>query len=95
MDIASYPLSDPLQIQGYILNCQHHGIVSSMSGVGSCYDTAVAESFFGLLTRERDSRRTDRTRAEARVRCVWLHRAVLQSAAQSLLFGRLVTGQIC
>ncbi|MDR4482532.1 MAG: DDE-type integrase/transposase/recombinase [Nitrospirales bacterium] len=30
-----------------------HGIVSSMSGVGSCYDTAVAESFLGLLKRER------------------------------------------
>ncbi len=34
-----------------------HGIVSSMSGVGNCYDKAVAESFFGLLKRERVHRR--------------------------------------
>lgn len=32
---------------------QAHEIVSSMSGVGSCYDNAVAESFFGLLKCER------------------------------------------
>ena len=43
-----------------------HGIQSSMSGVGSCYDNAVAESFFGLLKRERVNRRVYRTRAEAR-----------------------------
>ena len=43
-----------------------HGIVSSMSGVGNCYDNAVAESFFGLLKRERVHRRHYRTRAEAR-----------------------------
>lgn len=43
-----------------------HGIVSSMSGVGNCYDNAVAESFFGLLKRERVHRRDYRTRAEAR-----------------------------
>lgn len=43
-----------------------HGIVSSMSDVGSCYDNAVAESFFGLLKRERVNRRRYRTRAEAR-----------------------------
>lgn len=43
-----------------------HGIVSSMSGVGSCYDNAVAESFFGLLKRERVNRRRYRTRADAR-----------------------------
>lgn len=43
-----------------------HGIVSSMSGVGNCYDNAVAESFFGLLKRERVNRRHYRTRAEAR-----------------------------
>ena len=45
---------------------QAHGIVSSMSGVGSCYDNAVAESFFGLLKRERVHRRQYQTRAEAR-----------------------------
>jgi putative transposase len=38
-----------------------------MSDVGSCYDNAVAESFFGLLKRERGHRRRYRTRAEARV----------------------------
>ncbi len=43
-----------------------HGIVSSMSGVGNCYDNAVAESFFVLLKRERVHRRHYRTRAEAR-----------------------------
>ena len=43
-----------------------HGLVSSMSGVGSCYDNAVAESFFGLLKRERVNRRVYRTRADAR-----------------------------
>jgi putative transposase len=43
-----------------------HGIVSSMSGVGTCYDNAVAESFFGLLKRERVHRRQYQTRAEAR-----------------------------
>lgn len=43
-----------------------HGVVSSMSGVGSCYDNAVAESFFGLLKRERVNRRRYSTRAEAR-----------------------------
>ncbi|GJL66243.1 MAG: transposase [Nitrospirales bacterium] len=43
-----------------------HGIVSSMSGVGNCYDNAVAESFFGLLKRERINRRRYQTRAEAR-----------------------------
>jgi putative transposase len=43
-----------------------HGLVSSMSGVGSCYDNAVAESFFGLLKRERVNRRRYQTRVEAR-----------------------------
>jgi putative transposase len=45
---------------------KEHGIVSSMSGVGSCYDNAVAESFFGLLKRERVNRRCYATRAQAR-----------------------------
>ena len=43
-----------------------HGIRSSMSRVGSCYDNAVAESFFGLLKRERVNRRRYATRFEAR-----------------------------
>ncbi|MCA9473458.1 MAG: IS3 family transposase [Nitrospira sp.] len=44
----------------------YHGIVSSMSGVGNSYDNAVAESFFGLLKRERVNRRRYDTRADAR-----------------------------
>jgi len=37
-----------------------------MSAVGSCADNAAAESFFGVLTRERVNRHHYRTRAEAR-----------------------------
>jgi len=37
-----------------------------MSAVGSCADNAAAESFFGMLKRERVNRRQYRTRAEAR-----------------------------
>lgn len=43
-----------------------HNVVSSMSAVGSCYDNAAAESFFGLLKRERVNRRRYLSRAEAR-----------------------------
>lgn len=43
-----------------------HNVISSMSAVGSCYDNAAAESFFGLLKRERVNRRNYKTRAEAR-----------------------------
>ena len=43
-----------------------HQIRSSMSDVGTCADNAAAESFFGLLKRERVNRRQYRTRAEAR-----------------------------
>lgn len=44
-----------------------HHITCRMSAVGSCADNAAAESFFGLLKRERVNRRQYRTRAEARV----------------------------
>jgi putative transposase len=44
----------------------NHGIECSMSGKGNCYDNAVAESFFGLLKRERVNRTRYRTRDEAR-----------------------------
>ena len=37
-----------------------------MSGVGNCYENAVAESFFGLLKRERIYRRDYLTRTEMR-----------------------------
>jgi len=43
-----------------------HGIEASMSSTGNCYDNAVAESFFGLLKRERVNRVRYRTREEAR-----------------------------
>lgn len=43
-----------------------HNIICSMSAVGSCYDNAAAESFFGLLKRERVNRRRYVTRADAR-----------------------------
>ena len=43
-----------------------HQLRSSMSAVGSCADNAAAESFFGVLKRERVNRRQYRTRAEAR-----------------------------
>lgn len=50
----------------YQLFLSAHGIVSSMSAVGSCYDNAAAESFFGVLKRERVNRKLYMTRAEAR-----------------------------
>jgi putative transposase len=43
-----------------------HHVTCSMSAVGSCADNAVAESFFGVLKRERVNRQHYRTRAEAR-----------------------------
>ncbi len=43
-----------------------HNIECSMSSTGNCYDNAVAESFFGLLKRERVNRTKYRTRDEAR-----------------------------
>jgi putative transposase len=44
-----------------------HNLICSMSAVGSCADNAAAESFFGVLKRERINRQHYRTRAEARV----------------------------
>jgi transposase InsO family protein len=43
-----------------------HGIECSMSSTGNCYDNAVAESFFGVLKRERVNRSRYRTLDEAR-----------------------------
>ncbi len=45
---------------------QGHRLLCSMSAIGSCADDAAAESFFGVLKRERVNRRQYRTRAEAR-----------------------------
>lgn len=44
-----------------------HQVISRMSAVGSCADNAAAESFFGVLKRERVNRQHYRTRGEARV----------------------------
>ena len=43
-----------------------HHITCSMSAMGGCADNAAAESFFGVLKRERVNRRQYRTKAEAR-----------------------------
>ena len=43
-----------------------HNVTCSMSAVGSCADNAAAESFFGLLKRDRVRRRHYQTRDEAR-----------------------------
>jgi len=43
-----------------------HQVICSMSAVGSGADNAAAESFFGVLKRERVNRRQYGTRAEAR-----------------------------
>jgi len=43
-----------------------HHVICSMSAVSSCADNAAAESFFGVLKRERVNRQHYRTRAEAR-----------------------------
>lgn len=43
-----------------------HGIVCSMSAVGSCYDNAADESFLGVLKRECVNRKRYMTRAEVR-----------------------------
>jgi len=50
----------------YLRFLRGHNLVCSMSAVGSCADNAAAESFFGVLKRERVNRRQYRTRAEAR-----------------------------
>jgi putative transposase len=42
------------------------GIAGRMSGKGDCLDNAVAERFFGSLKCERTSKRSYRTRQEAR-----------------------------
>ena len=43
-----------------------HGLICSMSAVGSCADNAAAEGFFGMLKRERVNRRQYLTRSQAR-----------------------------
>jgi hypothetical protein len=55
-----------------------------MSRSGNCWDNAAMESFFSSLKTERVARKVYRTRDEAKGRCVRLHRALLQSLAQTL-----------
>ncbi len=43
-----------------------HGLICSMSAVGSCADNAAVEGFFGMLKRERVNRRQYLTRSQAR-----------------------------
>jgi putative transposase len=43
-----------------------HGVEGSMSRKGDCWDHAVVEHFFGSLTSERVSWRSDQTREQAR-----------------------------
>jgi len=43
-----------------------HNLTCSMSAVGTCADNAAAESFFGVLKRDRVNRRRYATRNEAR-----------------------------
>lgn len=43
-----------------------HGLICSMSAVGSCADNAAVEGFFGMLKRERVNRRQYLTRLQAR-----------------------------
>jgi len=43
-----------------------HGLVCSMSAVGTCADNAAVEGFFGMLKRERVNRRHYLTRSQAR-----------------------------
>lgn len=46
---------------------KQNNLLCSMSAVGSCADNAPAESFFGLLKRERVYRRRYESRAQARM----------------------------
>lgn len=52
--------------QDWLSFLKAHGLESSMSRRGNCYDNAVAESFFQLLKRERIRRKIYADREEAR-----------------------------
>ena len=51
---------------GYQRFLKGHNLTCSMSGVGSCADSAACEGFFGMLKRERVNHRRYETHAEAR-----------------------------
>lgn len=54
--------------------CERLGVVQSMGRVGSCYDNAVAESFFSTLEWEVLSRHTFATKEEARLTvATWIY----------------------
>ncbi|MGD9852904.1 MAG: IS3 family transposase [Nitrospirales bacterium] len=65
-DYPPFGLEHPGYLTGVVILLQADGIGSTMSGVGNYYDKAVAESFFGLLKRERVHQWQYRTQAEAR-----------------------------
>jgi putative transposase len=52
--------------QRYQQMLRAHGIISSMSGTGNCYDNAVAESFFSSLKNELTLHERYETRDQAR-----------------------------
>ena len=45
-----------------------HGLISSMSRKGNCWDNAVAENFFGVIKKEYIYCTTFKTRAQAQLR---------------------------
>lgn len=53
-------------MQAYREELTHHGMISSMSRTGNCYDNAVAESFFSNLKHELIYGTNFRTRDQAR-----------------------------
>jgi putative transposase len=66
----------------------------SMNGVGSWYDNAPMESFFGTLKQEWIHTRALRSHKEARIRNLLLHRRLLQPAATPLGFGLLQPSRV-
>lgn len=65
---------------------KEYGVVSSMHGVGSCYDNSVAESFFGLLKRERVNRRCYAARVET---FIYIERFYIRQRSHSCADGLL------
>jgi len=54
------------QSDDFAKKCKELGLLRSVGRVATCYDNAVAESFFATLKKELVYRRTFRTRAQAR-----------------------------
>jgi transposase InsO family protein len=68
----------------YQTGLREHGVVSSMSRRGDCWDNAVVESFFASLKVQRLHEQRFATVEQLRTDVAELHRAVLQSAAAAL-----------